>query len=698
MLSYRPLGPALRMNPAQKLLLVLLLTFCGFAPAYAADWSYVQHDPEHTGQSEAILDASKLMLSWTAPQGYTAPHIVGDTIYSTKSQGGFSGTKDNGTKWATYISAFDLHTGAIKWTRSGNNIFPSAAAVGGGLVVFYGGMTTCASCADPAPDAQQLVVLDAATGALRYKVPIPGEMNEPGGELCSMPLLIQNPTDGTVMAYLAGYRTIWAVWLGPTGGSLLWKWRSTSTDFGGSSIPTLAGDAVLVGGIYQLFAFNRHTGVPIPVNENHGGGAQTAVYDVARRHIYVSGYGGLKAYRYANDTQIEFLWQREAGGSSTGNVDNGSLALGPDGKVYIGSAGNAYVENSSLLLELDPNTGATLRSAPVSPSNSRAPSITKGFVWMPGWGKTHVFDLATMQLVRILPGSNENGHPGAGAFADNYAVIPHGTNVFSNGFDVWARPTARPLNISTRLRAQSNGGHEMFAGFTISGSEPKQVLIRALGPTLQQFGISDTLPDPSIELHDWQRVIGTNNNWKDSQASEIQASGLAPSYDSEAAMIITLNPGAYTAIVRDVNGGAGVAVVEVYDQGRDAPVKLSNISTRGYVETGDNMMIGGFILGNEDIPALVVIRALGPSLAKFGSTEFLPDPVMELHDANGALLRSNDNWRDTQEAEITATGLAPENNAESAIIATLPPSAYTAIVAGRNGQTGVGVVEVYHVR
>ena len=186
------------------------------------------------------------------------------------------------------------------------------------------------------------------------------------------------------------------------------------------------------------------------------------------------------------------------------------------------------------------------------------------------------------------------------------------------------------------------------------------------------------------------RVIGTNNNWKDSQASEIQATGLAPLYDSEAAMLITLDPGAYTAIVRDANGGAGIGLVEVYDQDRGTPVKLANISTRGYIETGDNVMIGGFILGNEDIPALVVIRALGPSLAKFGITEWLPDPTLELHDANGVLLQSNDNWRDSQEAEITATGLAPENNAESAIITTLPPSAYTAIVAGKTARPASG--------
>ena len=629
------------------------------------------------------------MLSWTAPEGYATPQIIGSTIYSTKSQGGFSGTRDDGTKWATYITAFDLQTGAIKWTHSGNNIFPSQAAVGGGLVVFYGGMTSSGS-STPTPDAGQLVVLDATTGALRYKVSLPSEPNDPG-DIQTMPLLVPNPSDGTVMAYCAGYRTLWGVLLGPTSGSVVWKRGTGGTDFGGSSMPTLVEDAVVVCGIYQLFAFDRISGTPIVVNEDRrGGGAKTAVYDAARRHIYAPGIAGLSAYHFVNNAQIEFLWHRDGGGED--GIGNASIAISPNGNIYVPSSGSDF-------FELDPDTGATVRSVPGNFAGITAPSITTGLLWMPNSGGLGVYDLDTLELVRTLPGyNNSDRYPGAGAFADDYFVMPHGDYVFSKGFEVWTRPTARPLNISTRLRAQSNGGREMFAGFIISGSEPKQVLIRALGPTLQRFGISDTLPDPSIELHDWRSVIGTNNNWKDSQASEIQASGLAPLYDSEAAIIITLDPGAYTAVVRDVHGGSGVGLVEVYDQGRGEPVKLANISTRGFVEAGDNVMIGGFILGDADIPAVVVVRALGPSLAKFGSTEWLPDPTLELHDTNGALVRSNDNWRDSQEAEIAAAGLAPENNAESAIITTLPPSAYTAIVAGKNGQTGIGVVEVYHVR
>jgi outer membrane protein assembly factor BamB len=654
--------------------------------ARAADWPTYQHDPEHTGRSDVQVDAAKLMLSWTAPDGYATPQIVGDTIYSTKPQGGFSGTRDDGTKWATYVSAFDLATGAIKWTHSGNNVFASPAAVGGGLVVFYGG-TPCNGCSTPTPDANQLVVLDAATGALRYKVTIP--TTDPQGELHTMPLLVPNPADGTVTAYCAGNGTLSNVLLGPTSGSVVWKVGAGGAGFL-FTMPTLVGDAIAINGNSQLFAFDRFSGTPIPVNnDREGGGAKTAAYDAVRRNIYTPGIHGLAAFRYVNNTQIEFLWHRPGGGET--GIGNGSIAIGANGKVYVPSSGNSF-------FELDPDTGATLRSVPAPLDGSVAPSITAGLLWLPSAGCSRVYNLDTLDLVRTLPGySNSTAYPGAGAFTNAYFAMGRGDTVFAPGFQVWARPTARPLNISTRLRAQSSAGKELFAGFIIAGSDPKQVCIRALGPSLQQFGISDTLPDPTIELHDSFGIIQTNNNWKDTQASEIQLSGLAPSYDSEAAMIIKLNPGSYTAIVRDANGGAGVGLLEVYDRDTGAPVKLANISTRGFVETAENVMIAGFILGNEDLPALVVIRAIGPSLAKFGSG-WLPDPVLELHDANGGLIRSNDNWRDTQEAEIKAAGLAPENNAESAIIATLPPSPYTAIVAGKNGSTGIGVVEIYHVR
>jgi len=189
----------------------------------------------------------------------------------------------------------------------------------------------------------------------------------------------------------------------------------------------------------------------------------------------------------------------------------------------------------------------------------------------------------------------------------------------------------------------------------------------------------------------------TNDNWKDTQQAEIETTGLAPSMDSESAILATLNPGAYTAIVRGVGGGTGVALVEAYDLDAIAGT-TANISTRGFVDTGDNVMIGGFIVGsggNGD--ATVLVRAIGPSLTALGVTGALQDPTLDLHDGNGLTLMSNDNWRDTQEGDILATGLQPADDAESAILQTLAPGNYTAIVQGAGATTGVGLVEVYHL-
>jgi hypothetical protein len=162
-------------------------------------------------------------------------------------------------------------------------------------------------------------------------------------------------------------------------------------------------------------------------------------------------------------------------------------------------------------------------------------------------------------------------------------------------------------------------------------------------------------------------------------------------------MVATLDPGNYTAVVRDADGGTGVGLVEVYDLAAAAESELANISTRGFVESGVNVMIGGFILGNNAASARVLIRAIGPSLSQHGVDAALQDPVLDLRDANGMRIRYNDDWRDSQQLEIEATGLAPENNVESAMVATLAPGAYTAIVAGKAGFSGVGLVEVYQL-
>jgi hypothetical protein len=254
------------------------------------------------------------------------------------------------------------------------------------------------------------------------------------------------------------------------------------------------------------------------------------------------------------------------------------------------------------------------------------------------------------------------------------------------------------VNLATRLRAET-GDNAGIGGFIITGSVPKRVIIRGLGPSLTSFGFpaGELLADPTLELHgpgSFATIF--NNDWKDSQQASIAASGLAPSNDHEAAIDVTLSPGQYTAILRGNGTGSGIGTVEVYDLTTTAS-KLANLSTRALVRTGDNVVIAGFILGNNGGNDRIVIRGLGPSLSAFGISNPLQDPMLELRDQNGVLLKSNNDWLDdpVQAAEITAAGLAPSNTKESAIAAALPPGPYTAILSGVNGGQGVGTVEVY---
>ena len=239
-----------------------------------------------------------------------------------------------------------------------------------------------------------------------------------------------------------------------------------------------------------------------------------------------------------------------------------------------------------------------------------------------------------------------------------------------------------------------------IGGFIITGQplkSLKHVVVRAIGPSLTQFGVPDALADPVLELHGPGTFVTiTNDNWRDTQEAQILADGLAPSNDLESAIDATLAPGAYTAIIKGKNNTSGVGLVEVYDLDPSAG-QLGNISTRAFVRTGDNIVIGGFILGHNSGMDRIIVRGLGPSLAAFGVPNVLADPTLELRDSNGTLLIADNDWQDdaAQAALITAAGLAPTNNLESAIAATLPPGLYTALLAGRNNGTGIGLVEVY---
>ena len=247
-------------------------------------------------------------------------------------------------------------------------------------------------------------------------------------------------------------------------------------------------------------------------------------------------------------------------------------------------------------------------------------------------------------------------------------------------------------NISTRLRVQT-GNNVLIGGFIITGTQPKKVMVRAIGPSLSSL-FPGALADPILELRDSSGgLIRSNDNWRSDQEAEIIATTIPPTNNLESAIVATLpaNNSAYTAIVRGVNNGTGIGVVEAYDLNRTVDSKLANISTRGLVQTGDNVLIGGLIVLGQS-PLRVIVRAIGPSLPVVGK---LGDPTLELRDGNGALIASNNNWRTDQEAEIIATTIAPTNDLESAIVRNLAPGSYTAIVRGVNGTTGVALVEAY---
>jgi hypothetical protein len=258
---------------------------------------------------------------------------------------------------------------------------------------------------------------------------------------------------------------------------------------------------------------------------------------------------------------------------------------------------------------------------------------------------------------------------------------------------------AQTINLSTRMLVQT-GDNAGIGGFIVTGSSPKHVLLRAIGPSLTGFGISNALADPVLELHGQVGFATiTDNDWRDDPVQEaaILASGIPPANELESAIDATLNPGAYTAVVRGNGDTSGVALVEVYDLSQGASAKLANISTRAFVSTGTDIVIAGFILGNHNGDDRIVVRGIGPSLTAFGVPDALADPTLELRDSNGELLIANNDWQDdqAQAAEITAAGLAPADELESGIATTLPPGAYTALLAGSNNGAGIGVVEIY---
>jgi hypothetical protein len=259
-------------------------------------------------------------------------------------------------------------------------------------------------------------------------------------------------------------------------------------------------------------------------------------------------------------------------------------------------------------------------------------------------------------------------------------------------------PPSQALNVSTRL-AVLTGDNALIGGFITTGTDPKRVLIRGIGPSLSGF-FNGVLADPTLELYQGASLLASNDNWRTDQEAEIKATGIPPTDNLESAIVRSLTPGGYTAILRGSGNTTGVGLVEAYDLDQAANSQLANISTRGFVDTGDNVMIGGFILGpGNSASSSVVVRGIGPSLTAAGVPNALADPILELRSGNGTLIASNDNWTDSPNSQtIMDSGLAPTNPNESAVLAIPSPGNYTAILRGVNDSTGVGLVEVYHLQ
>lgn len=299
---------------------------------------------------------------------------------------------------------------------------------------------------------------------------------------------------------------------------------------------------------------------------------------------------------------------------------------------------------------------------------------------------------------------NNSPRPGSNLLADlmNGVVYKYQTRYDISALDlaitrdIGVVLTSRLLNIATRMRVQS-GENVLIAGFILTGSDSKKVIIRGIGPSLAQF-FNGVLGNPTLELFQGNTLLASNDDWKENQA-EVQSTGIPPSNDFESAIVRTLPPGNYTAILRGKDNTSGIGVVEAYDLDQVGNSKLANIATRGFVETDNNVMIAGLISGPAGgASTTIVVRAIGPSLGNFGVAGALQDPTLDLVNSNGTVLRSNDNWKDSQKDAIAATDLQPSDDRESALIHTVGPGNYTAVVRGSGGTTGVGLVEIYNLQ
>lgn len=465
-----------------------------------------------------------------------------------QNQGGFGELR-------TKITSFDLSTGAINWNYTGNFIFPSQPGVGGGFVTFVGSTSSSSS----------LYVLDAVTGTLRYTVPIPE------GPDSMMPTVVQDPVSGNVTAFVANGSNVSALSLGRVSGSVLW---TRTGEFGGFSIPTVVGTSIVLAGPDQYYAFDQATGAENQFwsGNTEGGGGTTVAYDAARRQFYVAeaynGFTTLSAYHYFGNAHITLLWQRTGDGVSGG----GSVAIGPTGKVY--SAG------TSVIWELDPATGITLRSIVGSFATKATPALTNNVLWIMGESQVFAYDLVTLQLLRAFNGSRgdfNTAYDSPGAFADGYFVLDYGNLIPSPGFDVYSGPL--PLPAATTNPATNVANFSATLNGTVNPNELSTAVHFDYGTTTN-YGSSTATQNYSG--YTVQNVVANLSNLRAGATYHfriVASNAAGTSYGTDR----TFTTPAVRAVVADFNGdGTPDLVIQRASSHQTAVLYLNN-----------NVVIGG---------------------------------------------------------------------------------------------------------
>ncbi len=428
---------------------------------------------------------------------------------------------------------------------------------------------------------------------------------------------------------------------------------------------------LLIAGTFEAF-----NGIPLPgiASLNPDGSVDESFIPPAERQKFAKGTAKLARqpdgsfllsgpYSFPGESDPAFIHINSVGGIPVvGSPPQATAIIGQPFNYQIEASGQPTSYNATGLppgFTIDPNTGAITGT--------------------PNSGNVGIY-------VIFITATNDDGT--SATFYLTLTVAPSSIGPF---------PTLQ--NISTRLKVLA-GDNALIGGFIISGYSERRVIVRAIGPSLTGLGVSGALANPVLELHGPDGFVTiTNDNWRDTQQTEIEATGIAPSNDLESAIVATLQPGAYTAIVRGISDGIGVGLVEAYDLESTPYAQLANISTRGFVDNAENVMIGGLIAGPSTAGSgRVLIRAIGPSLSNVGVPNTLQNPMLELHDSNGGLIAFNNNWKETQEFAIQATGIAPTDDNEAAILTVLAPGSYTAVVQGEDEGIGVGLVEVYNLQ